>query len=211
VVDSDGKLGREGLGVLQAALPGPERFAFVEADVEAAGDDAAQTFPGYPFDLVYARLLLHHLPEPVAMLRKLAAWTRPGGILVVQDYDMPTIDIWPPLRAWGEFERVVFGVYERTGRDLRFGRKLPLNFVAAGLGEPDGADVAGVLGATAELSWLYDGVYRSLLPAALRLCLTTESDSQAFLAEIAEAAGERSRMALCPLLISAWKRLPQQP
>src|SRR5436190_15969091 len=35
-VDSDGRLGREGLEMLQATVPGPERFAFVETDVEVA-------------------------------------------------------------------------------------------------------------------------------------------------------------------------------
>jgi ubiquinone/menaquinone biosynthesis C-methylase UbiE len=207
-VDSDGQLGREGLAVLQATLPGPERFAFVETDVEAADIDAAQTFPGHPFDLVYARLLLSHLRDPVAMLGKLAAWTRPGGLLLVQDYDVRTADIWPPLATWGEFERVVFGVYENTGRDLRFGHKLPVHFGSAGLGEPDGTDVAGVLAPAAEVSWLYEGVYRSTLPAALRLGLTTGADSSAFLAEITTAGRERSRVVLCPLLISAWKHLP---
>ncbi len=89
-LDSDGQLGREGLGVLQATLPGPERFAFVEIDVEAADVTAAQAFPGYPFDVVYARLLLHHLREPVAMLRKLAAWARPGGLVVARSASPPS-------------------------------------------------------------------------------------------------------------------------
>jgi hypothetical protein len=44
-------------------------------------------------------------------------------------------------------------------------------------------------------------------PGALRLGLTTERDSQAFLAEIAATASDRSRFGLWPL-ISAWKRLP---
>lgn len=60
--------------MLQATQPGHGRFAFVETDVEVAGIDAAQAFPGHPFDLVYARLLLSHMHDPVA---KLAAWTRP--------------------------------------------------------------------------------------------------------------------------------------
>jgi hypothetical protein len=68
--------------------------------------------------------------------------------------------------------------------------------------------VAGVLAPAAEVSWLYEGVYRSILPAALRLGLTTEADSSAFLAEITAAGCERSRVVLCPLLISAWKHLP---
>jgi len=201
-VDTDGRLGREALGVLRATLPGPERFAFIEADAETA-----EVIEGQPFDLVYARLVLSHLRDPVAMLRKLAAWTRPGGLLLVQDYDVRTVDIWPPLATWGEFERVVYGVYEKTGRDLRFGHKLPVHFRSAGLGEPDGTDVAGVLAPAADVSWLYEGVYRSILPAALRLGLTTEADSSAFLAEITTAGRERSRAGLCPLLVSAWTRV----
>jgi hypothetical protein len=90
-------------------------------------------------------------------------------------------------------------VYQRTGRDLESGRKLPLHFAAAGLGEPDGTDVAGALGITAELSWFYESVYRSVLPAALRLGLTTAADSQAFLTEIATVAktGPASACAPC--------------
>ena len=46
-----------------------------------------------------------------------------------------------------------------------------------------------------------------MLPAALELGLTTEPDSQAFLAEIAATVSDRSRSGLWPL-ISAWKPLP---
>ncbi|HEX6674584.1 MAG TPA: class I SAM-dependent methyltransferase [Actinomycetes bacterium] len=200
-VDNDGRLGREALGVLRATLPDPDRFAFVEADVETA-----ETIPGQPFDLVYARLLLSHLRDPVAALRKLGGWVRPGGIVVVQDFDAHTVAVWPELASWGEFERVIAGTYEKTGRDLRLGSKLPLHFAAAGLGEPDGTDVAGLLLPAAELGLMYQGVYRSLLPIALRLGVTTEADSQAFLAEIAEVCTRRSHVVLSPLLVGVWKR-----
>jgi ubiquinone/menaquinone biosynthesis C-methylase UbiE len=200
-VDNDGRLGREALGVLRATLPDPDRFAFVAADVETA-----ETIPGQPFDLVYARLLLSHLRDPVAALRKLGGWVRPGGVVVVQDFDAHTVAVWPELESWGEFERVISGTYQKTGRDLRLGSKLPLHFAAAGLGEPDGTDVAGLLLPAAELGLMYQGVYRSLLPIALRLGVTTEADSQAFLAEIAEVASGRSHVVLSPLLVGAWKR-----
>ena len=200
-VDNDGRIGREGLDVLRATVPGPDRLAFVEADVEAA-----EELPGAPFDVVYARLLLSHLRDPVAMLRKLAGWTRPGGVVVVQDFDVHTVGIWPELASWGEFLRVITGTYERTGRDLRLGFKLPLHFVAAGLGEPDGTDVAGLLLPAAELGLMYQGVYRSLLPAARRLGVTTEADGRAFLEEIAAASAGRSHVVMSPLLVSAWRR-----
>ncbi len=41
--------------------------------------------PSAEFDLVHARLVLEHLPEREAVLRKLAASLAPGGWLVVED------------------------------------------------------------------------------------------------------------------------------
>ena len=52
---------------------------------------------------------------------------------------------WPPLATSGEFDRVYYGVFEKAGRDPVIGRKLPSHFAAAGVGEPDGTDVAGLL------------------------------------------------------------------
>jgi ubiquinone/menaquinone biosynthesis C-methylase UbiE len=130
-VDNDGRLGREALEVLGATVPG--RFEFVHTDVEAT-----EELPGGPFDLVYSRLLLFHLRDPVAMLSRLYAWTRPGGVMLVHDYDTGAIGVWPPLATWEEFERVFYGVCERVGRDPWIGRKLPAHFAAAGVGEADG-------------------------------------------------------------------------
>jgi hypothetical protein len=62
-----------------------------------------------------------------------------------------------------------------------------------------------VLAPAADLAWLYEGVYRSILPAALRLGPTTEAVSEAFLAEVAAAGREQTRIGLSPLLVSAWK------
>lgn len=50
-------------------------------DVHDAPDE-----PG-SFDLVYARLLLEHLPDPLAALRQMARWARPGAIVAIEDLD----------------------------------------------------------------------------------------------------------------------------
>jgi ubiquinone/menaquinone biosynthesis C-methylase UbiE len=203
-LDNDGRLGREALGILRASVPG--RFEFIHADAETA-----EVLPGAPYDLVYARLLLFHIGDPAAMLRRLYAWTRPGGVLLVQDYDAHTMDIVPRLATWGEFERVFFGVCEKAGRDTRIGKKLPLHFAAAGVGEPDGTDVAGLLLPLAEVGGMFEAVYQSMRPAALRLGLTTEAAGQAFVAEITEATRERRGIGMGPLMVSAWKRKPRAP
>jgi hypothetical protein len=53
------------------------------------------------------------------------------------------------------------------------------------------------------------GVYRSLLPRALRLGLTTVARSGAFMEEISQAASSAKYYStLAPLLIGAWNRKP---
>jgi SAM-dependent methyltransferase len=42
------------------------------------------------YDLVHARLVLMHLPQRAAVLEKLVAASRPGGWLVLEDYDVPS-------------------------------------------------------------------------------------------------------------------------
>ncbi|HEY7009920.1 MAG TPA: class I SAM-dependent methyltransferase, partial [Jatrophihabitantaceae bacterium] len=54
-----------------------------------AADLTADTpVPGGPYDVVYARLLMFHLPQRVRVLARLWDAVAPGGHLVVQDYDL---------------------------------------------------------------------------------------------------------------------------
>jgi len=118
------------------------------------------------------------------------------------------MDIVPRLATWAEFERVMYGVFDKAGRDPRIGLKMPLHFAAAGLGEPDGTDVAGQLRPLAEIGGLFQAVYQSMHPAELRFGLTTEAAGQAFVAEITEAIRERRGVGMSPLLVSTWKHKP---
>ena len=49
-------------------------YRFAAADI-TRGDPV----PGGPFDLVFARFLLIHMTDPVAVARRLAAQVAPGG------------------------------------------------------------------------------------------------------------------------------------
>lgn len=203
-VDNDAGLGHEALEILRTTVPG--HFEFVHADIEETDE-----LPDGPFDLVYARILLTHMNDPVASLRRLYAWTQPGGVMLIQDYDAGAWGVWPPLATWEEFERVYYGVLEKAGKDPFIGRKLPQLFATAGVGEPNGTDVAGLLRPMAEVGGMFQAVYQSLQPMALRLGLTTEADGEAFLAEIADAVRDGRGVGMSPLLVSAWKRKPPEP
>jgi SAM-dependent methyltransferase len=78
------------------------------------------------YDLVHARLVLEHLPQRHAVLDRLVAALRPGGWLMVEDYDTTTMTIaHPHSDIWSKTVRAVIDVMEARGADLGWGRRLP--------------------------------------------------------------------------------------
>jgi SAM-dependent methyltransferase len=201
-LDTDADLGRTAVDALRAA--GHDQCSFVEADV-ATVDSIADG--GY--DLVYGRLILLHVADPVAVLRRMWRWTAPGGHLVVQDYDMRGVHVYPQLDVVDEWRRVFLGTFTAAGRDVRIGHRLPTLFAEAGVGTPDGTVVAGRLEPLASAGGMLAATYRSVAPAAVGLGIVTPEQRDAWLADIADASrssGEHS--VLWPLLISAHKQRP---
>jgi ubiquinone/menaquinone biosynthesis C-methylase UbiE len=200
-IDNDPAVGQEAAAYVRATTA--TQVHVVTADFR----DLAEP-PTASCDLVTVRLVLTHVPDPVAALRHLYGWVRPGGALLVQDYDMRSLDMWPPIPHWHEVVRVVGGTIEALGGDPRCGVKLPLHFTAAGLGGPDGVDVSSVLAPAADTEAICETGYRSILPAALRLGLVTEERSQEVLAQLSATAEDRHRLVLFPHLVSCWTRKP---
>jgi SAM-dependent methyltransferase len=204
-VDNDGPLGDQALGMLHDA--GHRQCDFACLDLTSGAP-----IPGAPFDLVYARLLLYHLPERVSVLRRLWATVAPGGHLLVQDYDLRGCGALPALASLDEWARVVSGAFSVAGCDVAVGTRLPLLFEEAGIGAPEATDVAGRLEPLATAQHAFAAVFRSVLPTAMAHGITTEREAAAFLEAIAtDATRFPRRPALWPLLISAWKRKPQGP
>ena len=198
-IDLDTVLGAQAMDMLHGA--GHRQCSFATVDLE--GDDP---IPGAPFDLVHARLLLLHVSDPVAVLRRLWAAVAPGGHLVVHDYDLSVVDTLPPLETMDEWKRVVLGAFAGAGCDIRIGTRLPLLFAEAGLGAPDGTDVAGRLEALGTAGAMLAAVHASMLPAALSMGLTTAEEAERWrdaFARDQRVHGEQP--GLWPLLVGAWK------
>jgi hypothetical protein len=156
---------------------------------------------------VYARLLLFHLPQRVAVLARLWDAVAPGGHLIVQDYDIRTAGVLPALDSVDELLRVITGAFNAAGCDVSAGARLAPLFARAGVGNPDGTDVAGRIEPLASGRALLEGSFRSVLPAALAHGITTRTAAEAALAAIDRDAGRLpDRPMLWPLLIGAWKR-----
>jgi SAM-dependent methyltransferase len=199
-IDVDAGIGALAIDMLHDA--GHRQCTFAAADLRAD-----EPIPGAPYDLVYARLLLFHLSDPVAVLGRLWDAVAPGGHLVVHDYDLRTVETIPALDTVDEFRRVVLGAFTRAGCDVHVGHRLPLLLDWAGIGRPDGTDVAGRLEPLGTGGPMMAAVYRSALPAAIAHGLTTKARAERWLADFErDCTPGTVHQVLWPLLIGAWKR-----
>jgi ubiquinone/menaquinone biosynthesis C-methylase UbiE len=201
-MDRDTRAGRDAINRLQAS--GTSQYRLIEADIEDIRD-----IGGESFDLTFARLALLFTHDPVSVLRKMYSWTKPGGYIVIQDFHIRTINIYPKLEAFLELSGIILGTFERAGQDVEFAFKLPTYFVEAGIGAPDGTDMHLPLMPLAPSAVAFEAVCRSVLPKAIEFGITTDAHIQRMFREIQHAFGDgRYYSVLWPLMIGVWKRKP---
>jgi SAM-dependent methyltransferase len=99
-------------------------------------DAVRDALPAGKFDLAHARLVLLHIPERAAVLEKLVAALKPGGWLVIEDFEVGSVQ--PDATAHpGELRIETADAMRqfmiRGGVDSRFGRSLYGRFKGLGL------------------------------------------------------------------------------
>lgn len=162
------------------------------------------------YDLIHSRLLLEHLPARESVLKKLVAALRPGGRLLIEDYDyQPAFDldeeafiVIPPSDA-GLMQRTVRAVLTLmtgVGYDASFARTLPATFTSMGLTDV-GCDVRSHLvrggsPGSAFFSWTVE----ALGPRLVELGLVSEDDIKRSLATFSDPA----TAALSPPMVATW-------
>jgi 2-polyprenyl-3-methyl-5-hydroxy-6-metoxy-1,4-benzoquinol methylase len=89
-----------------------------------------------PVDTVIGRLILMHLPDPVATLRQLAGLVRPGGVIVFSEFDMTGARSVPDLPLWQGARDTIISIFTGLDLDPTFAATLPTLFRQAGLHNP---------------------------------------------------------------------------
>lgn len=91
-------------------------------------DIVRDPLPGQDYDLVHARLVLLHLPERLQVLQRLKGALRPGGWLVLEEFDCGwTPVLAAPAEAEALFHHVhtaLMGLLEEAGADPLWGRRV---------------------------------------------------------------------------------------
>jgi SAM-dependent methyltransferase len=164
-------------------------------------DVLAGDLPEGEFDLVYARLVVEHLGRP-ALERMLPA-LKPGGMLLLEDYDWAAADVHPhdPL-----FERVtgaVLGFMEKAGFDPRFGRRLVSELSEVGLSDVNSEGrVRLIRGGSPETAF-----YKLSLEALRLPLIDSGALSEEEIDEALKRTDDPESVYLSPILVAAWGRL----
>ena len=99
-------------------------------------DIRVEGLPEYQFDLAHVRLVLMHLPGRELALQRILASLKPGGWIVLEEFD--TLSVLPDSGVNPDEEevpilRACYQVLNAHGVDLRYGRRMPLRLLANGL------------------------------------------------------------------------------
>lgn len=107
-----------------------------------SGASLAEAF-GTDFDLIHARLTLCHLPGRETLVGQLSDLLKPGGWLLIEDWAPHRVD--PVVSApdpesaqlLATYIRTVGGVFDSSGTDPLWGRRIHATMLRAGLSDVD--------------------------------------------------------------------------
>jgi SAM-dependent methyltransferase len=187
---------------VQAA--GLEQVSFMMADLRDLTLDQQ-------FDVLVGRLILMHMPDPEAVLRRLVQAVRPGGIVVFQEYDLSSHEdaFYPSSSLWEQTWRLTTGSFERAGGNLHAGMQLPTLFHTAGLPAPHMRYEASI---GADRDWpgfeMRSEDVRMFLPLIKQFGLATEEeiDIDTLADRLREETVNHGGAARLPVVVSAWAR-----
>jgi len=174
------------------------------------GDPAEMAFER-PFDAVVGRYVLQFQQDPAAMLRKLAAHVRSGGLVVFHEIDWGGVGSSPPAPTYDQCCRWAVETLRLHGTETRMGTKLPTAFVAAGLPPPrmrlealigGGANSSDVVRLVADL-------VATLLPEMERLGVATGADAglETLVERMRNEASASSSVIVGHYQVGAWCRV----
>ena len=141
------------------------------------GDPTDMSFDR-PFDAVVGRYVLQFQADPAAMLRKLAAHVKPGGLIVFHEIDWDGARSFPPSPTYEQCCRWIRDTARLLNVETQMGIKLHATFVAAGLAAPAmrlEAVVEGPVRVSDRLHLLANQV-ETMLPEMVRLGITTAGE-----------------------------------
>ncbi len=180
-------------------------------DVEVRELDITSGGVGGVFDLVYARMVLMHLPEPDKHLETLGGLVRPGGWICVQDVDFAYLETpasaqftLPPSnqRFAVKIIKALNGLMAVTGADKTVAQRHPRRLWELGLEEVHAESVNRL--ERGEPGSPYEAAFDRVVPYLVQYGGLSEKDARRRLAQMGDPA---IGLSTGPM-VAAWGRKP---
>jgi SAM-dependent methyltransferase len=179
------------------------------ATIRFLARDIADLTLDEPVDALIGRMVLMHLADPAVVVRRLAGFVRPGGIVAFHEVDFGGVRSEPVCPIFGRAIERLKQTFSRIGVDGTTGLKLSRIFQEAGLPAP-----RMTLGALVERgpdSPLYAQIARmtgALLPLMERtgVAAAGEIGIESLTARMREEAVALDATVVSPSFVGAWTR-----
>jgi len=166
-----------------------------------------------PVDAVVGRLILMHLPDPAATLRRLSTFVRPGGIIAFSENDITGTRSIPDMPLFRQVTTGIARAFEAMGLSPQFGTTLHTIFADAGLGAPR-MTLSTPIGTAADTDMLAYAaeVWRLVYPTARQMGFAIDelADIDNFVPRFRQEALAVNALITMPPMITAWAQVPDK-
>lgn len=184
----------------EAAGLGVENVEFRAAEL---GEEPAAS----EFDVVYARFLLTHLPDPARAVEAFFRLVRPGGLAIVEDVDASGCFVYPHSRSFWRFHELYCAAVRRRGGDPDIGPRLPLLLRDQGFGDV-GMSVVQPAGIEGEMKLINPLTMESIAGAVLEEGLASSEEIERLVDDLYVMAADPGTVLGVPRVVQAWGRRP---
>jgi SAM-dependent methyltransferase len=183
----------------EAADAGLANVDFQVLDVMQPASDNEQ------FDLIYARFLLTHLPDPSLALTHMCARLAPAGALVVEDIDFTGHFCHPDNAAFWRFVQLYSDAVTARGGDANIGRRVPSLLRATGLADPQ-MNVVQPAGFEGEVKMIAPITLEAIADAVLAAGLCTVDELDRTVDDLYAFAADDGSVLSTPRVVQVWGR-----
>ena len=183
-----------------AATRGLDHLEFRTLDIrtDAVGTD---------FDVVYARFLLTHLPNPPEIIAAFRHHVRPGGRVVVEDIDFSGYFIYPDCEAFACYHELYCATVTKRGGDPNIGHRLPVLLQEGGLADV-GMKVVQPIGTQGEAKLINAITMENIRDVVLSDGLATAGEIDTIVRDLYAFADDPNTVAGMPRVVQAWGTCP---
>jgi SAM-dependent methyltransferase len=135
--------------------------------------------PQAEFDLVHSRLVLEHLAARRQILDRLVATLKPGGWMIMEDYDWTNYGFEDGSRGFSEIGDVILDFMTTAGFERDYGRRVVTDMEAAGLTDIRGEGRARLIDSTSPGFDFFRLSFESLREAVVKAGLLSAEQADA--------------------------------